>query len=148
MQLTAISSHVPIEQLENDLEAVIAYHTEIGIKYIACPYLTEEQRGSKEDYLKLAELFNQVGKATKAAGIQFVYHHHDFEFESFDGKYALDLIFENTDPELVQLECDIFWVEFAGISPTEYIEKYHQRVPLVHLKDMKTEPEKNVCRSR
>ncbi len=135
--LKGFSSHVPLTQLENNLTEVIEYHKTIGAEVIACPFIPQEMWNSKEAYLKLAELFNKVGEQCKEAGIQFCYHHHAFEFVQFDGEYGLDLIFSNTKPELVQLECDVYWVQHAGLSPAEYINKYDGRCPLVHVKDMK-----------
>ncbi|WP_088103594.1 sugar phosphate isomerase/epimerase family protein [Halalkalibacter urbisdiaboli] len=142
LELQAISSHVPLDQLENDLENVIHYHVTLGIDTIICPFIPEEYWTSKDKYVKLAAFFNQVGEACKQSGLQFCYHHHAFEFEIFDGEYALDILLANTDPELVKLECDVYWVEYAKLSPTDYMKKYSGRCPLVHLKDMKLEPEK------
>ncbi len=64
------------------------------------------------------------------------YHNHDFEFQQFDGKYALDMLYEQTDPELVKAEIDIYWVQYAGLDPVAYVANYASRTPLVHLKDM------------
>ncbi|WP_100404916.1 sugar phosphate isomerase/epimerase family protein [Bacillus solitudinis] len=140
--LKGISSHVQLDQLKDNLEDVIAYHKTVGIDTIVCPFIPEDYWAAKESYLKLAELFNKVGETCQKSGMQFCYHHHAFEFDTFDGEYALDILLNHTKPDLVQLECDIYWVEYAGLVPTDYMKKYSGRCPLVHLKDMKLEPEK------
>ena len=142
IDLLGFSSHVPLTQLENNLSNVIDFHSELGVNHIVCPYIPEEYWKSKDKYLELASLFNQVGEQCKQAGIEFSYHHHAFEFEQFDGEFALDILLSNTEPDFVQLECDVYWVQYADLSPTDYMRKYEGRCPMVHLKDMKVEPKK------
>ncbi|MES1221669.1 MAG: sugar phosphate isomerase/epimerase, partial [Bacteroidota bacterium] len=72
----------------------------------------------------------------KAAGIQFCYHNHDFEFEQEDGKYKYDVLLNETDPALVKMEMDLYWVSKAGQDPIKLFEKHPGRFPLWHLKDM------------
>lgn len=135
--LEAWSSHVPLAQLRESLDDVLAYHKEVGVHYIVCPYLTPEERQAKDDYLELAKDLETIGNACKEAGIGFCYHNHDFELQTFDGEYALDLLLSQTTEEHVQLECDAYWVEFAGVDAKRYMNQYTGRVPMVHLKDMK-----------
>ena len=142
LDLKPFSSHVGLELLEDNAEEIIAYHKELGVETMVIPYLVPERRTAKEDYLKLAESLNQSGEKIKEAGLQLCYHNHDFEFEKYDGEYGLDLIFSNTNPEFVQVELDTYWAEFAGISAVDYAAKYKGRLPLAHIKDMVTSPEK------
>ncbi|SMP36300.1 sugar phosphate isomerase/epimerase family protein [Chryseobacterium profundimaris] len=109
----------------------------IGSEYMVCSYLFPEER-TIENYKKLPELFENSGKVTKDAGIQFAYHNHDFEFEKFDdARNVYDFILENSSPELVKMELDLYWISKAGIDPLAYFEKYPGRFPLWHVKDMK-----------
>lgn len=111
----------------------------IGSEYMVCSYLFPEER-TLENYKKLPELLENSGKATKEAGIQFAYHNHDFEFEKFDdNRNVYDFILENSSPELVKMELDLYWISKAGIDPLMYFEKYPGRFPLWHVKDMKAE---------
>lgn len=111
----------------------------IGSEYMVCSYLFPEER-TIENYKKLPELFENSGKETKKAGIQFAYHNHDFEFEKFDDtRNVYDFILENSSPELVKMELDLYWISKAGIDPLAYFEKYPGRFPLWHVKDMKAE---------
>ncbi|MGG5210464.1 sugar phosphate isomerase/epimerase family protein [Chryseobacterium sp. MIQD13] len=109
----------------------------IGSKYMVCSYLFPEER-TVENYKKLPELFGKAAETTKKAGIQFAYHNHDFEFEELeDHKSVYDFILENTSPELVKMELDLYWISKAGLDPLAYFEKYPGRFPLWHVKDMK-----------
>jgi sugar phosphate isomerase/epimerase len=109
----------------------------IGSKFMVCSYLFPEER-TIENYKKLPELLNKSGEITKKSGIQFAYHNHDFEFEKFDEtKNIYDFILENSSPDLVKMELDLYWISKAGLDPLIYFEKYPKRFPLWHVKDMK-----------
>ncbi|WP_099303545.1 sugar phosphate isomerase/epimerase family protein [Bacillus sp. Marseille-P3800] len=131
------SSHVPLEKLRNELQDVITYHKELGVHYIVCPYLTEDERGTKTDYFNLAEELETIGNEIREAGMLLLYHNHDFELELFDEELALDLLLRNTRTCNMALECDTFWVEYAGHKATDYLAKHKDRVPVIHVKDKK-----------
>ncbi|MEK4403670.1 sugar phosphate isomerase/epimerase [Sporosarcina sp. FSL K6-6792] len=139
--LKAASSHVPLTTLETELEEIIYYQHIIGSKNIVCPFLPPERRG-KEDYYNLIPILNNVGERCFDEGISFSYHNHDFELLELDnGKRPLELIMEETNPKWVQTELDIYWLTKAGENPVEWIERYQNRTPLIHLKDMTTDGE-------
>ncbi len=139
--LKAASSHVSLTTLETELEEIINYQHIIGSKNIVCPYLPPERRG-KEDYYNLIPFLNKVGERCFDEGITFSYHNHDFELiELEDGKRPLELLMEETNPKWVQTELDIYWLTKAGENPVEWIERYQNRTPLIHLKDMTTDGE-------
>ena len=103
-------------------------------------FIPEEQRKTVDDWHRIAERFNQAGKAAQAAGIQFVYHNHNFEFAPLGDQLPYDLLLASTDPALVQLEMDLFWITFAGANPLDYFSRFPGRFPLVHVKDMLPKP--------
>jgi sugar phosphate isomerase/epimerase len=110
----------------------------IGSEFMVCSYLFPEER-TTENFRKLPQLLNKSGEITAKAGIQFAYHNHDFEFEKFDDtQNVYDFILENSSPELVRMELDLYWISKAGIDPLVYFNKYPGRFPLWHVKDMKT----------
>ena len=136
--LKAAGSHVGIDLIMENLDAVIDYSLEIGDPYIICPGLPEHLRNSADAWKKLADMFNKYGEKCKKNNIQFSYHNHAFEFEKFDGKFGLDILLENSDPDLVHLELDTFWVEYCGLRSVDFIEKYKERCSILHIKDMKS----------
>jgi len=141
LELTCISAHVPLENLLTNLSQEIQAYTAIGARYLVCPWLSPELRESERNYRTLANQLNQIGQQCQASGLQLCYHHHDFELVTFNGQRALDLLLTETDPAYVQLELDTYWLKFGGVDPAEYIRRWPNRVPLVHLKDMsQTQP--------
>ncbi|GGH84392.1 sugar phosphate isomerase/epimerase [Pullulanibacillus pueri] len=140
--LKAASSHVPIDQLESNLSEVIAYQQTIGSKHVVCPFLFPDRR-TEADYKQLVKSLNQIGETCKKEGLTFSYHNHDFELETLsDGRSALQTLLEDTNPEWVKAEFDIYWLTRAGENPLEWIKRYPNRTPLVHLKDMTTDDER------
>lgn len=138
--LQAVSAHVPFQELVADMEGTIKKYVEIGVKYIAIPYLMEEDRPGTPKFEGNVKLFEEIGKACKAHGILTLYHNHDFEFVKMpDGRYALDYIYDTIPPELLQTEIDTCWVKVAGECPAAYVKKYTGRAPVVHLKDFHKE---------
>lgn len=136
--ITAAGSHMGIDTLLGDnLEQTLEYNHIIGNDFIICPYLPEEYRKTSEDYNKTAEILNEIGQKCKENGFTFVYHNHDFEFSLFDGETGFELLFNNTDADLVKMELDCYWAAFAGFEPRNIIEKYGERVVSLHIKDVK-----------
>ena len=61
-----------------------------------------------------------------------------------DGKYALDILYDEVSADLLQTELDMCWVNVGGENPSEYLLKYTGRSPVVHLKDFVGEKSKNM----
>ena len=122
--------------LTDDWKRAVADAAEIGQKYMVCAYLFPPERTKLDDYKQFADLFNKSAEVCRAAGIQFAYHNHDFEFKAMDGKIPYDLLLSNTDPKLVKMELDLYWATFAGQDPVALFKKHPGRFPLWHVKDM------------
>lgn len=141
--IKAFASHTPIEQIAQDVQPAIDFALEVGSRWIVCPYLGDEWRKNAEGYKKVAEVLEKAGARCADYGLGMCYHNHSFEFTQFDGKYGFDILYENSNPNLVKAELDTYWVKHGGEEPQEYIRKYSGRVPLVHLKDMAGDEEKS-----
>lgn len=126
-----VSAHIfPLEKA--DLKGVLDYNRALGNKNIVNPM---GRFTTYDDLMRQCEFFNQVGRECHEEGFTFLYHNHDHEFRTFNGKAILDLIVENTDPNYLSLELDTFWVMRAGLNPVEILKHFGQRVKLVHQKD-------------
>ena len=132
--LNPISSHVGFSNLTDRLDSELSYLNELGAKYIVCPGADIKTIDSA---LKHAEAFNKIGEKAKSAGLILGYHNHAHELELEDGKYPLEVFFENTDPSLVIMEPDLYWVAYAGLDPIEFLNKHLKRASIIHLKQIK-----------
>ena len=106
-----------------------------GVKYMVCAYLSEAERGKLDHYKYVADQLNKAGERCQKAGLQLCYHNHDFEFTAQDGKLPYDLLLA-TDPKLVKMELDLYWVAKAGRDPLALFKQHPGRFPLWHVKDM------------
>lgn len=134
--LRAAASHVSLEAIQYRLDEVIAEQKLLGSRYIVCPYLEPAQR-TEAHYRALVHVLTEAGEACKKEGITLCYHNHDFELAALsDGKSALASLFDETKPDVLAAELDVYWLAKAGEQPARWIEKYKGRTPLIHLKDM------------
>jgi len=104
--------------------------------YVTWPWLAPEYR-TIENFKPLAKMLNKIGEQVTAAGLGFAYHNHDFEFTEHNGQIGYDIILNETDPSLVKLQMDMYWVKHASkLSPAEWIAKQPGRYVMWHIKDM------------
>ena len=80
-----------------------------------------------------------MGRKFAEAGLTFGYHNHNFEFQKFGNRTALEIILEESDPKAVQLEIDVYWIQAGGADPAAWIKKANGRIDLIHVKDMAIE---------
>ncbi len=134
--LSVVASHCDIN---TDFEIKAAQAAEIGMEYLVCPWMGPQT--SIDNWKKVTDKFNACGEICKKNGIKFAYHNHAYSFRAFSGMIPHDFIMDNTDPELVEHEMDIYWVVTGGADPIEFLRKYPNRFRLCHIKDrMKDAP--------
>ena len=108
----------------------------LGQRYITWPWLQPQHR-SIESFKLLTEKLNTVGEQVTEAGLGFAYHNHDFEFINHNGQYGYEIILAETDPALVKLQIDLYWVMHSSPwSPAEIFDKQPGRFVMWHVKDM------------
>ena len=134
--LKAVSSHVPLQQIRDDMQSVLDYHEELECGCIAVPYLAEEDRPGQPGFAHVLETLYTFGRQCKKRDITLLYHNHDFEFVTLpDGTFGFDDIYTQIPEDLLKVEPDLCWIKVAGQNPIEYLKKYGARCEVVHLKD-------------
>ena len=133
--LSAISAHVAFRDMTKDTDAVLSFYLAIGCQFIAIPFLTEDDRYSGAHYEEVKKEIAALGEEVNKRGAVLLYHNHVFEFESYNGKYVLDDLYDSIPASLLQTQIDICWAKVGGVDPAQYILKYKGRAPVVHLKD-------------
>lgn len=128
--MDVVASHCSIEE---NFERKVEDAAEAGMQYLICPLIGAQ--ASLDDYRRFAERFNRCGEICREAGLRFAYHNHHYTFFELDGSIPHDVLMQNTDPELVDFELDIFWLVAAGQDPLTWIRKYPGRFAFSHVKD-------------
>ena len=144
LELTASSGHYgfsayldqPDDRLKRFTDQCILGAHALKMKYITWPWLAPEQR-TMDHFRLLAKKLNLIGEQVAAAGLGFAYHNHGFEFEDHQGENGFDFIVKETDPALVKLQMDMYWVmHSSSFTPKELVKKQPGRYVMWHIKDM------------
>ena len=130
------ASHTNIDALERNLGRVLDDNQVLGSQTVVLSFLPEPRRKDAAGWRASAEVLNRIGAECSRRAIELAYHHHHFEFQKFDGQYALDLLWQNTDPRYLKAELDTFWIRYGGEDPARYIAKMGPRATHLHLKDL------------
>lgn len=118
------------------LESKIDYGRQLGLRYMVCPMLPQDQWTSTEGFTKAAADFSRWGKAVKDSGMTFCFHNHCYEFKPQQaGVTGWQTLMDHTDPALVKMEFDLYWLTQAGQDPAAMLAEYKDRARLIHLKD-------------
>jgi sugar phosphate isomerase/epimerase len=104
--------------------------------YITWPLLDEGFR-TIEKFKLAAERLNLAGGQIKKAGLQLAYHNHDFEFVEQNGQIGYDIILKETDPALVKLQMDLYWIAHGSkLTANQWFKRQPGRFVMWHVKDM------------
>jgi sugar phosphate isomerase/epimerase len=88
-----------------------------------------------DDYKRMADACNRLGKQAKERDLTLAYHNENIEFEPGTGQLGYDALLAETDPDLVKLELDCGWMVAAGHDPTRYLLAHPDRYRMLHVKD-------------
>jgi sugar phosphate isomerase/epimerase len=145
LHLDAPSSHIgqPVAVTQN-WQKTIDDAKIMGHKYLVIAWIDPKDRTKLDDYKKFADWFNTAGETARKSDVRLAYHNHDFEFAPIDGQLPYDLLLERTDPKLVAMEMDLFWVTKGGKNPLDYFNRFPGRFEMVHVKDMDASPDQKM----
>jgi sugar phosphate isomerase/epimerase len=115
------------------IESKVDYARELGLEYMVAMLRPHPQ--SLNEYRLIANQLNQAGRAAASYGMKFTLLFHNHELLPQDGSSGFDELMEHTDPALVSLEVDAYWIAQAGVEPADFIGRHQDRVKLLHLKD-------------
>ncbi|MCL6560711.1 MAG: myo-inosose-2 dehydratase [Firmicutes bacterium] len=145
------SSFLTTKPLQETVDAFIKHRDflyEVGARVIGAseqghsiqgmmdvPVLTNKPVFTDEEWKKLAEGLNELGRLAKEKGMTLTFHHHmGTGVQTFE---EIDRLMEMTDPNLLYLLFDTGHLSFSGIDPEAVLKKYAKRVKHVHLKDVR-----------
>ncbi len=142
--LVCAATHVAMERLEKEPEAVIEEHATLGCKYAAVGgFFPPVENWTMDTWLSFIDRFNAVCGKFEAAGMTLGYHNHSHEFAPVkEGPRPIDLLISRLDPR-IWIELDTYWVAHGGADPAAYVERVAGRIPCVHFKDMTKKPDRS-----
>lgn len=136
-RLRVISTHLQLDALRDHLPEIIAFNQAIGNDTLVAPYIPALRGERRADvYQKTGRLLGELGRRCREAGVQLLYHNHDWEMVEIDGKLAIDWLFEAAGRENLGFEPDLAWIAVGGADPVALLQRYAGRCPRVHVKDL------------
>lgn len=133
--LSIVLTHNDANRILNDTDKLIEAHRIMNCKYIGLGSMPDKYR-NPEWISHFGQDFKEAAKKIKDAGMLFMYHNHNFEFEKIEGKYYLDYLLEDFAPDELGITLDTYWLQAAGTDVCQWIHRLKDRIPCVHLKDM------------
>lgn len=134
--LEPVGAHVPLDDLQDDYEATVKAYDAIGCERIVVPTYGEKGFASESTIEETAEELTTLADRLADDGFEAHYHNHAYEFAEMRGEFgtAYDVFASRTDDRL-GLEFDVGLARHGGASPTAYLDRYADRISLVHLTD-------------
>lgn len=121
-----------IDEFESYVEAANI----LSMQYMVIGYISSDIIQTADDYKRVADSFNTIADMCKTYGLKLGYHNHNFEWKKVGGITFYDTLLSHTDPKMVNLEMDIYWVVRAGQDPIAIIKEHPGRFFAFHIKDM------------
>ncbi|SFR64155.1 sugar phosphate isomerase/epimerase family protein [Halogeometricum limi] len=134
--LEAVGAHVPLDALRDDYESVVDAYGELGCERIVVPTYGDAAFASETGVDEAAAELSALAARLTDDGFETHYHNHAYEFAERDGEFdtAYDAFAADTDGRL-DLEFDVGLARHGGVDPTTYLDRYADRISLVHLTD-------------
>ena len=124
-----------IDQLKSYMDRCIQGARALGQSYVTWPLIDPDSR-TIDKFKLVAERLNIAGEQARNAKLQLAYHNHDFEFVDQNGTRGYDIILGQTDPALVKLQMDLYWVARASQTPHDLFRRAPGRFVMWHVKDL------------
>ena len=127
------SGHFEYDEMESRLD----YAATLGVDFVVCPMLPERMWTSLDGFKQAADQLNKWGEQIQKMGLRFAFHNHNYEFRRFGDTTGFDALTSHSDPNLVSLEMDCYWITQAGQDPLQMFSRFGSRIKMLHLKDRK-----------
>ena len=135
--LEFFSVHITADDILTCNLALLRQYAAAGCQFLPIGWLPEERRAGGSLFFQTCDAIQRYATAAKAEGLYVMYHNHEFDLEPIfqNGCRQLDLLYDLLPSSLLGAELDTCWLYTGGVDPAEYIRKYADRSPIVHLKD-------------
>ncbi len=134
-------THQDFEVFRNEPERIAEYNRTLGCELCGIGCMPKNYR---ENVSAFIDGMNRAAEKLRKEGLYLGYHNHAFEFTRQDGKFMMDRLIEESDPENVKFIVDTYWLQVGGMNPAGYIRKLGPRAMAVHLKDLKVDQDNKI----
>jgi sugar phosphate isomerase/epimerase len=139
--VTCCVTHVALQRIQNEPEKVIAEHHSWGCGLTAIGGYYKPD-ATADDWKAFADEFGRLAEKFESGGVRLGYHNHSHELIDLGGGETAMSILLSRCPRSVWFEIDTYWIQHGGADPVDWIERSFGRIPVVHLKDMRVQRNK------
>jgi len=133
--MTMPTGHFAPDLVEERPQKVIEIAETLGMACVIVPYIPPAERPTTlAGWTEFADRLVKAGEPVIAAGLDYAWHNHDFEFVPVAGQMPLDIIAAASDS--IKFELDLAWVHVAGQDPVAWLDKLANRIVATHVKDI------------
>jgi sugar phosphate isomerase/epimerase len=138
--LACPSIHAELPRFRNDVQRVIGLADLLHAGLVVIPKLApEEHPEDTPGWMRFAAELAGYAIKLKTAGKRLAWHNREREFTILpDGSRPIEHLFE-ASPDILW-EIDVAWMVRAGQDPSEWIQRWPERIVAAHLKDMAESP--------
>ncbi len=138
LNVRASSSHVGLEQLRQQPDAMIAAAQRLDIQELYMPALPEHERSMAGDGWRALGLeLGRLAERFLRDGVHLGYHNHDWELAvKEEGSTALDVLFTAAGTSPLTWQADVAWLIRGGADPDGLLTRYADRLCSAHVKDI------------
>lgn len=137
--LVCALTHTAPSKILEDVDKVCRDHAAIGCKNIGIGMMPRNESGLLDEatYADFKAKFTEPMKRIRDNGFKFYYHNHHYEFaRCADGRWLIDHMIDDFSTDLLNFTLDMYWVQFGGCDPVEWLYKLKGRLECIHLKDL------------
>lgn len=141
-------------------EEVMSFASALGAKYVVTslnpppnimakiaaikddwvPLIKAVEGMTPDDWKKSFTIANQLGEQAAKHGLVYAYHNHNVEFRKFGNTTIFEMLLASTNPATVKFEMDCGWTSAAGYDPAMFLNKYPDRICMLHIKAFQAGP--------
>ena len=137
--LSVLSLHTDLGSLEKEREAIMKEAKSFSTDTVVITGMYRFDYGNEEAVKNLARRLNEAGEALRREGLSLLYHNHNVELLPIrPGLRAMDLLLQETNPDVVGFEFDSYWFTDGGADAKYWMRKLGKRMKLWHVTDRGT----------
>src|SRR6266404_1676479 len=134
--LKCCGMHLDLKALDKEnLQRTIENNVALGSEYLNVA-AAKEKMVTEESIAELANLLNERSAECKKHGMLVGYHAHPFDFAKIMGRFAWEILFNKTQPE-VNMQMDVGNCLAGGGDPVAMLKEFPGRTRTIHIKEHK-----------
>lgn len=132
--LKCCGMHMDLKALaKENLSTTIENNQTLGSEYLNVA-AAKEKMGSEAGIAELADLLNQRSADCRAHKMWVGYHAHEFDFKKINDRFAWEILFNRTAPE-VNMQIDVGNTLEGNGDPIAMLKKFPGRTRSIHIKE-------------